>query len=226
MSEPKLRVEATPFPGVYRSGDMLLTRSLSPGSRVYGERLFAQEGVEYREWVADRSKLAAYIRAGGKRFPFVHDSHVLYLGASFGTTPSHVSDLVPDGRVYCVEISPRSFRDLVGVCETRPNMMPILGDATKPDDFAFLVERVDVVYQDVAQKNQAGIFAKAMKRFSAPFGMLAVKARSEDVTRDPVSIFRESAALLEREGLRVIDMLGLEPYEKDHAMIVVERVTS
>jgi len=218
-----VRIEPTRFSGVQRSGDMLLTRNLAPGRRVYGERLFSQDGVEYREWVPDRSKLGAYLRKGGGSFPFRPDSHVLYLGASFGTTPSHVSDLVPDGRVYCVEISPRSFRELVGVCETRPNMMPILGDATKPDDIAFLVERVDVVYQDVAQKNQAGIFAKAMKRFSAPFGMLAVKARSEDVTKDPGIVFKEAAAQLEREGLRVVDVMGLEPFEKDHAMIVVER---
>lgn len=223
MGEAKLRIEPTDFQGVFRSGDMLLTRNLAPGQRVYGERLFSQDGVEYREWVPDRSKLAAYLRRGGRLFPFRPDSHVLYLGASFGTTPSHVADVVPEGRVYCVEISPRSFRELVGVCEGRPNMMPILGDATKPDDLAFLVEKVDVVYQDVAQKNQAGIFSRAMRRFSAPFGMLALKARSEDVTREPSDVFRDAAMLLGREGFEVADLLDLEPYEKDHALLVVKR---
>ncbi|TFG55523.1 MAG: fibrillarin-like rRNA/tRNA 2'-O-methyltransferase [Methanomassiliicoccus sp.] len=221
MSEAKLPIETTAFPGVFRSGEMLLTRNLTPGRRVYGERLFSQDDFEYREWVPDRSKLSAYLRKGGKCFPFLHDSHVLYLGAASGTTSSHVSDLVPEGRVYCVEISPRSFRDLVGVCEGRPNMMPILGDATKPDDLAFLVERADVVYQDVAQKNQAGIFAKAMKRFPAKWGMLAVKSRSEDMRREPREIFQESAELLIRDGLKVIEMVELTPFEKDHAMIVV-----
>ncbi|MDD1771456.1 MAG: fibrillarin-like rRNA/tRNA 2'-O-methyltransferase [Methanomassiliicoccales archaeon] len=223
MSEAKLRVEPTSFPGVFRSGDMLLTQNLTPGRRVYGERLFDQEGKEYREWVPDRSKLAAYIRKRGSFFPFKADSHVLYLGASSGTTPSHVSDLLTEGRVYCVEIAPRMFRDLVGVCEIRSNMMPILGDATKPDDLAFLVERADIIYQDVAQKNQAGIFARAMRRFPARWGMLAVKARSEDVTKDPEVIFREAAELLTKEGLTVREVVGLEPFEKDHAMIVVER---
>jgi fibrillarin-like pre-rRNA processing protein len=223
MGEAKLRVEATELPGVFRSGEMLLTRNLTPGHRVYGERLFSQEGVEYREWVPERSKLAAYVRKGGRSFPFHPGSHVLYLGASSGTTPSHVSDLVPEGRVYCVEISSRSFRDLVGVCESRPNMMPILGDATKPDDIAFLVDRADVVYQDVAQKNQALILARAMKRFSAHWGMLAVKSRSEDVAREPKDVFQESAGLLRREGFRIVEMVGLEPFERDHAMIVIEK---
>ncbi len=218
-----MRIEPSSFPGVFRSGDMILTRNLAPGKVVYGERLFSQEGEEYREWSPDRSKLGAFIRKGGSSFPFKPDSHVLYLGASSGTTPSHVSDIVPQGRVYAVEISPRMFRDLVGVCENRPNMMPILGDATKPDDLAFLVERADVVYQDVAQKNQAGMFAKAMNRFSAPYGMLAVKARSEDVTRDPREVFRDAATYLKLEGFKVLEITDLEPFEKDHAMIVVKR---
>ncbi|HNU36633.1 MAG TPA: fibrillarin-like rRNA/tRNA 2'-O-methyltransferase, partial [Methanomassiliicoccales archaeon] len=117
MGEAKLRIEPTQFQGVFRSGDMVLTRNLAPGKRVYGERLFSQDGQEYREWSPDRSKLGAFIRKGGTAFPFRPDSHVLYLGASSGTTPSHVSDIVPQGRVYAVEISPRMFRDLVGVCE-------------------------------------------------------------------------------------------------------------
>jgi len=223
MGEAKFRIEPTKFPGVFRSGDMVLTRNLAPGKRVYGERLFSQEDGEYREWSPDRSKLGAFIRKGGSSFPFKPESHVLYLGASSGTTPSHVSDLVPNGRVYAVEISPRMFRDLVGVCEERPNMMPILGDATKPDDLAFLVEKADVVYQDVAQKNQAAMFAKAMKRFSSPYGMLTVKARSEDVTREPRDIFHDAANYLSKEGFKVVEIVDLEPFEKDHAMIVVER---
>lgn len=223
MGEARVRIEPTRFPGVFSSGDMILTKNLVPGHRVYGERLFTQDGEEYREWAPDRSKLAAYVKKGGSYFPFRSDSHVLYLGASSGTTPSHVSDIVPQGRVYAVEISPRMFRDLVGMCEKRPNVIPILGDAGRPDELAFLVERVDVVYQDVAQRNQAAMFAKAIKRFSAPFGMLAVKARSEDVTRAPERIFQESAAHLMKEGFRVLEVIGLEPYERDHAMIVVGR---
>jgi fibrillarin-like pre-rRNA processing protein len=224
MGQGRPPVEATELPGVFRYGELLLTRNLTPGRRVYGERLFSQDGVEYREWVPERSKLAAYLKKGGRFFPFLPSSHVLYLGASTGTTSSHVSDLVPEGRVYCVEISPRSFRDLVGVCEGRPNMVPIMGDATRADDLAFLVERADLVYQDVAQKNQALIFSRAMKRFSARWGMLAVKARSEDVAREPGEVFQESSGLLRREGFRIAEVMRLEPYERDHAMIVVERV--
>jgi fibrillarin-like pre-rRNA processing protein len=100
-------------------------------------------------------------------------------------------------------------------------MVPILGDATKPQDFHFLVEKVDIVYQDIAQKNQAAIFAKAMRSFDSGSGMLSLKARSEDVTREPREIFEAARSQLAREGFKVLDVLDLEPFEKDHAMIVV-----
>lgn len=215
------RLVETRAKGVYWDGERLLTRNFTPGAKVYGERLVTFGGVEYREWSPSRSKLGAYLRLGGLRSPFKEDSRVLYLGAASGTTASHVADIARNGTVYCVEISPRSFRDLVKVCEGRRNMVPILGDATRPQDFSFLVERADIVYQDIAQKNQAAIFAKAMRAFNAGSGMLSLKARSEDVTRDPEKIFEEARSQLINEGFQVLDLMDLAPFEKDHAMIVV-----
>lgn len=203
------------------TSDRLYTRNLDPGVRVYGERLVMMDGHEYREWSPRRSKLSSYYTLGGEVFPFDGDSRILYLGAASGTTASHVSDLVPDGIVYCVEFSQRSFRDLVGVCGRRRNMVPILGDATSPESFAFAVGDVDVVYQDVAQKRQTSIFVDNMRRFSAPSGFLCIKARSEDVSADPGRIFRDSLSALDREGMRVTDSRRLDPYEKDHMMVAV-----
>ena len=170
-----------------------------------------------------RSKLSAYLTNGGKVLPIGKGTNVLYLGASSGTTPSHVSDIVGDGKVYCVEFAPRMFRELVKNSESRPNMMPILADATKPSEYEFMVSGIDVVYQDVAQKNQADILADNMDKFSAKYGMVAVKARSEDVAENPKEIFRKAEARLKARGFRILDALSLEPYEDSHEMIVVER---
>jgi fibrillarin-like pre-rRNA processing protein len=62
-----------------------------------------------------------------------------------------------------------------------------------------------------------------MDRFAARYGMMAVKARSEDVTSPPERIFERTCGRLEERGMRIIDMLPLERYEKAHAMIAVER---
>ena len=136
--------------GVFEDRGRLYTESARPGFRVYGERLVSSKGTEYREWDPRRSKLSAYLTAGGRDVPFGRGSTVLYLGASSGTTPSHVADIVRDGRVVCVEFAPRMFRELVRNSEGRPMMMPVLGDATKPEEYAMFAERVDTVYQDVA----------------------------------------------------------------------------
>jgi fibrillarin-like pre-rRNA processing protein len=207
--------------GVFTDGERLYTRNSAPGTKVYGERLVEVEGIEYRQWDHRRSKLAAYLMLAGKHFPFEENSRVLYLGAASGTTASHVADVCAKGTIFCVEFSPRSFRELVPVCEQRRNMVPILADATKPSEYKFVVERTEVVYQDVAQKNQAEILMRNMREFGAKQGMLALKARSEDVTMEPEAVFRKARASLELNKMKVLDVLALDPFEKDHAMLVV-----
>lgn len=208
---------------VFTDRGRLYTASANPGIRVYGERLVTVDGTEYREWSPERSKLSAYLMSGGTTFPFKKDSTVLYLGAASGTTSSHVSDIVSEGHVYCVEFSPRSFRDLVRTSSGRKNMHPILGDATNPDEYAFILDHADIVYADVAQKRQADILIDNMERFDARCGMVSIKARSEDVTADPNTIFHESAKRMKERGCRVTEIVSLEPYENAHAMIVLEK---
>ncbi len=210
--------------GVYTEGGRLFTRSSRPGFRVYGERLVSSGGAEYREWDPRRSKLAAYLALGGRAVPFSKESGVLYLGASSGTTASHVADIACEGRVVCVEIAPRMFRELVSNCEGRPAMMPVLADATEPSGYSMFTEGVDVVYQDVAQKRQADIACDNMDACGAEWGMVAVKARSEDVTAPPSSIFEKAVARVRERGYRVEDAMELAPYERDHMMLVVRRV--
>lgn len=209
--------------GVYGDRGRLYTESACPGRRVYGERLVRCEGKEYREWDPRRSKLSAYITVGGREVPFRRDSTVLYLGASSGTTPSHVADIVRDGRVVCVEFAPRMFRELVRNSEGRSMMMPVLGDATKPEEYSMFADGVEVVYQDVAQKRQADIICDNMDAFGAEWGMVAVKARSEDVTAPPERIFEETERRIRERGFRIVDSRSIEPYEKDHEMIVFRR---
>lgn len=209
--------------GVFTEMRRLYTASKAPGTRVYGERLVQAKGTEYREWNPARSKLSAYLTNGGRDVPIRRDSKVLYLGASSGTTPSHVADIAADGMVYCIEFAPRMFRDLVNNCSARPNMMPLLADATKPADYRFALEHADVVYEDVAQKGQADILADNMDMYGAEWGMVAVKARSEDVAEEPKTIFRRTEDRLKERGLKIVDSRSLEPFEDSHQMIVVRR---
>ena len=206
----------------------LATRNLSPGRTVYGERLIRFKKVEYRVWDAFRSKLAAAILKGVRTVPILPGSRVLYLGAASGTTPSHVSDIIgEDGHVYCVEFASRSIRELVNnVAAYRLNMSPFLEDARFPEKYAmFISGKVDCVYCDVAQPEQAKLLADNADVFLKPAGwvMLAVKAQSIDVTKDPAAIYKQEAKVLKKRGFNVEEILRLEPYDKAHAMIVAQR---
>ncbi|GAG44439.1 unnamed protein product, partial [marine sediment metagenome] len=144
----------------------LYTVSLTPGKKVYDERLIKEKGVEYREWNARRSKLAATILKGSSNIFIRKGDVVLYLGCSTGTTVSHVSDIVgKDGFVFALDFAPRVMREMVFVCEDRKNIAPILGDANKPSSYTERVSMVDVVYADIAQRNQVDIFLKNVNLF-------------------------------------------------------------
>jgi fibrillarin-like pre-rRNA processing protein len=205
----------------------LATKNLSPGRNVYGERLVKSEGVEYRVWDAFRSKLAAAILKGLNTVPIKPGHTVLYLGAASGTTVSHVSDIIGEkGHVYCVEFASRSIRDLVdNVCNYRFNMSPILEDARFPEKYAmFITRKVDDVYCDIAQSEQAKVLADNADVFLKNSGwiMLAVKSQSIDVTKEPSEIYKREIKVLEKRGFHIEQVVQLEPYDKAHAMIVAQ----
>ena len=212
------------YPGVYQLEDNVATVNLRPQVKVYGEKLVDYEDKELRIWDPRRPKLAAAIRNGLVTFPFKGDSKVLYLGASAGTTPSHLSDSLVHGSLFCVEFSPRMMRELLHLSRQRDNLIPILDDATKPHHYQSLMEEVDVVYCDVAQPRQTELFMDNMRRFLKEdgLGIIAIKSRSIDVTQRPKKIFRQEESKLKEAGFRVLGRVDLEPFGKDLRMVVCE----
>ncbi len=219
------------FNGVYQitlGGERrLATINLAPTIQVYGERLIKIDGVEYRLWDPYRSKLGAALLKGLKRLPISEGVKVLYLGAGSGTTVSHVSDIVGErGLVYAVEFSPRVMREFIKkVSSFRRNVMPILADARFPSSYLPYVDEVDVIYCDIAQPDQARILSDNADFYLKKGGsiMLAVKARSIDVSRKPVEIFKEEAKVLQNRGFKIESTIKLEPFDKDHVMILSTR---
>ncbi len=203
----------------------LYTKNLVPGKKLFEERLIKIKGEEYRELNPERSKLGAAVLKGLSQTGIKEGNTILYLGASHGYTPSYISDIVGDrGFVFCLDFAPRVVRDLVFVCEIRKNMAPLLENALLPETYKEKIPKVDVVYQDIAQRDQIGIFLNNCDEFLKPggFGLFAVKPRSIDVTKKPKQIFREVRAKLE-EKLTIVDYKELDPYETDHAFFVVKK---
>ncbi|MHA1770901.1 MAG: fibrillarin-like rRNA/tRNA 2'-O-methyltransferase [Candidatus Thorarchaeota archaeon] len=224
-----MSVIPTTFEGIFKIKDKdresLATRSLIEGQNVYGEKVFDIDGDSYRLWSIRRSKLAAAIKNGLHELPIQLGSRVLYLGAASGTTVSHISDIVGEnGIVYAVEFSPVSARDLVFLAESRSNIIPIVDDARHPTNYTSIVTGpIDVVYQDVAQPDQARILFDNVRTFCSlgAWAMIAIKARSIDSVSETKQVFDREVGILQELGLDVVERVNLTPYERDHEMVVL-----
>ncbi|EAN32149.2 putative mediator of RNA polymerase II transcription subunit 36b [Theileria parva strain Muguga] len=219
------------FPGVYIAkgkSDALVTRNMVVGESIYGEKRIEVtnedgEKIEYRMWNPFRSKLGATIIGGVANMPIGIGSKVLYLGAANGTTVSHVSDMVgPTGLVYAVEFSHRSARDLTNMAKRRPNIVPIVEDARQPQKYRMLVGMVDIIFADVAQPDQARIVAMNADHFLKPAGwyIIAIKANCVDSTASPEAVFAAEVDKLRKENCKPREQLTLEPYHRDHAVVI------
>ncbi|KAF7684660.1 rRNA 2'-O-methyltransferase fibrillarin [Astathelohania contejeani] len=218
------------FEGIYvcrGKEDLLVTKNMVPGESVYNEkRVSVADGdskIEYRVWNPFRSKLAAGIVGGLDAIHMKPGSKVLYLGAASGTSASHVSDLVgPEGMVYAVEFSQRSGRDLINLAKKRTNIVPIIEDARHPQKYRMLVPMVDCIFSDVAQPDQARIVAlNAQYYLKNNCGVvMSIKANCIDSTLPPATVFAEEVNKLKKDKIKPKEQVTLEPYEKDHAIVV------
>ena len=201
----------------------LATPNLVAGESIYGEKLVKQSNQEYRVWDPFRSKLAAALKNGLSANTIRPGTTILYLGASTGTTVSHVSDIVGNtGLVFAVELASRVGRELLeNVARKRKNVVPILEDARRPNSYFSIFGRVDVLYCDIAQQDQTEIAIQNSQSFLKAGGsiFLIVKTRSIDVIANPKLVIRDQVKKLEDNGFSVEQVINLEPFDKDHAII-------
>ncbi len=211
------------------------TWSANPGQSVYNETIRKGKHGEWRRWDPRRSKVASgLLRTTGapERLLPSPGEHVLYLGAGHGTTVSHIHDVVchdgAPGRVVAVDLSPRCLRDLTRLSHARPGLVPVLGDARRPEGWrALLPRRATWVFQDVAQAHQASIFTSACERFLAPKGrgLLSLKVES-DRGSDAGALRAKVERELAEADLALEEVINLEGFEDKHLLFVVGRSPS
>jgi len=206
------------YQGVYTDGKNYYTPTDDP-EPVYGEKIVREGKKLYRRWDPARSKLAAAMYLGLENFKF-KDSAILYLGAATGTTVSHISDI--SHIVWAVEISPISMESLVSLAERRRNIIPILNDARKPEEYSIFVDSPHVIYQDISQRDQVEIFLKNMEHYEPEIGYLMLKTRTINVRKKPREILKATTKLI-GEKFTIKEIIDLKRFQKDHYAIVVGR---
>lgn len=212
------------FDGIYQIDGKLATVNFNRGRKVYNEDMQTIDDVEYRSWTPYRSKLSAAIMNGIKEVHIKKDSAVLYIGAATGTTVSHVSDIVgKDGRIYAIELSERNTRELIKLCESRKNILPILSDARDIQNYEDIVEKCDAMYQDISAKNQADILllnSKFLKK--GGYAYFAIKSQSIDISKNPKDVYKKELDILMKE-FSLVESVGLEPYDSMHLFAVLQK---
>ncbi len=225
-----MQVKETMIQGMYQlkidQKNRLATKNKVPGTSVYGERLIKVDNEEYRLWDPFRSKFAAAYLSGMKLLPQLKGKNILYLGVSTGTTPSHFSDILDDGFIYGVEFSPKVMRKFYRLAEQRPNLIPILADARRPEEYSSYVFNLDLIYQDVSQPEQATIFGRNAQEYLKPggVGVIAIKSQSIDVSLEPEEVFSNQMKVLEDDfGLQVLENSTIDAFEKKHAIMIIKK---
>jgi len=207
--------------------DALCTKNMDPGNSVYGEKRVTVETeeakTEYRIWNPFRSKIASAITAGVDDIHIRPGAKLLYLGAAAGTTVSHCSDIVgPTGMVYAAEFAPRPGRDLINMAKKRTNIIPIVEDARYPLKYRMLVGMVDVIFADVAQPDQARIVGHNAQYYLKNGGhfVISIKANCIDSTIAAEAVFASEIKKLQEMGFKPREYVTLEPFERDHAVVI------
>ncbi|RUS71362.1 hypothetical protein EGW08_020881 [Elysia chlorotica] len=85
-----------------------------------------------------------------------------------------------------------------------------------------LVGMVDVIFADVAQPDQARIVAVNAHSFLKNSGhvVISIKANCVDSTAEPAAVFAGEVEKMKQEKIKPMEQLTLEPYERDHAVVV------
>ncbi|MFX0030557.1 MAG: fibrillarin-like rRNA/tRNA 2'-O-methyltransferase [Candidatus Hermodarchaeota archaeon] len=204
----------------------LYTKNLDKGNRIYGEKLIISKGIEYREWDPYRSKLAALLLENPSYDFFSEDLNCLYLGASSGTTISHLSDIVSSGVIYGVEFAERSIRQLIQNISRRKNIIPILEDARYPQNYArSIFSNIDLIYQDISQPNQAEIALNNCNYYLKKEGLLilAIKSQSIDSIQKSEVVYAQEKKVLEEGNYEIVESVNIHKYAANHIILIVKR---
>ncbi|MBT5741009.1 fibrillarin-like rRNA/tRNA 2'-O-methyltransferase, partial [Candidatus Woesearchaeota archaeon] len=202
----------------------ILTLSFNPGKRVYDENTISIKNQEYREWDPNKSKLCAAIFNGLNNISLNDNMNILYLGSSTGTTVSHLSDININGKIFALDFAPRVHRELLFLAKDRKNIFPLMADVTQPLTYFSAIEQADLIFQDIAQKDQLTPFVNNIKLYLKKNGIaiISVKARSIDVVKRPSDIFKDFTLNLGKY-VNIMEKRLLDPYEKDHCLFVVKQ---
>lgn len=108
------------------------------------------------------------------------------------------------------------------MAKKRTNIVPVVEDARHPHKYRMICSMVDCLFADVAQPDQARIVSINAQHFLKVGGhyVISIKANCIDSTAPAEAVFAGEIKKLQTDLLKPQEQLTLEPYERDHAVVV------
>ena len=209
-----------------RNEKKLATLNEAKRTRVGKEELVNMDGNEYRVWNPYRSKLAAVIVNGIEVFPILKNTKILYLGATLGITPSHISDIIgKDGKIFVVN-SNKSFNFLEKMANVETNIT-VIHDVENPAQYNSIKDKVDVIYADLSCENNIDLAILNSKTYLKDGGylMLVVKTKDIAVNKDGTEP-KNNPRYKIRDVFEIIQEISLSNFFKEDSMIIAKYLDS
>jgi len=118
------------------------------------------------------------------------------------------------------------MRQLIQNTNKRKNIIPILGDANFPEKYAnSIFTNIDLVYQDIAQPNQAQIAIANCSYYLKDKGtlILAIKSQSIDSVQKPEKIFVQEKKIIEKAGYEISESFNIHKYSANHIILIIHK---
>jgi len=85
-----------------------------------------------------------------------------------------------------------------------------------------LVNMVDVIFADVAQRDQARIISLNAHHFlkNNAHIVISIKANCIDSTQEPTIVFASEIAKFKKENIKPTEQITLETYMRNHSLVI------
>ena len=170
-------------------------------------------------WNPYHSKLSAYLVAGGKNWPFMKNSKILYLGSAEGNTINYLSEICRSNSITAIEISPVAMAELLVLARKKDNIIPCLCDAHFPEKYRVQANNPEIIYQDIAQNDQVDIFIRNCEYFKPRQAFLMLKTRS--MAKRDIDVFNTTEKRL-NEIFGRVECVNISKWAKGHSAYFME----
>lgn len=152
------------------------------------------------------------------------DENILYLGASSGTTISHLCKIT-SGIIFGVEKAPLMMIPLIRLCQKTNNIAPLFCDAR---DAEYIREHIyntpiDILFQDIPSIDQVNIIKKASNLVGSNCRIF-LSLKTQSISQKDWKKTAQKAKKELEKSFEILDCISLEPFHQKHFFFVMKKL--